>query len=127
MKHVILDQDHRNILKCFSGKRIKFHCWCDTHHGWKEMDYFNATRINRVRIDLSQQPNWWRVAEKGLHVLYNDYSYKLSGVNDIGTGLILYLLNEESDITISAQSTLCVIDFKREGLKVHEKDVETLG
>ena len=127
MKYVILDNDHRNILKCFSGKKFKYHCWCDTNHGWKEMGYFNATRINRVRIDIQQQPNWWRVGEKGISVLYEGNSYKVMGVVDDGIYIKLTLLNELLDLTIDANSMKCVIDFEIEGLKLHEEDLETVG
>lgn len=127
MKFVNLDGDHRNILKCYSGKRIEFNCWIDDHHGWKEMDYFDATRIQRIRIKVDSQPNWWRVAEKGIYVLSNGYSYKLVGVVDNGNDTTLHLLNEEIDITIKISAKHCVIDFEREGLSIYEEDVEAMG
>ena len=127
MKHVILDNDHRDILKCFSGKTFKYHCWCEDHHDWKEMNYFNATRINRVRIDIRQEPNWWRVGEKAISVLYEGKSFIVRGVVDDGIFIKLTLLNELLDITLVVDSRECIIDFKTEGLELHEDDLETVG
>ena len=129
IKYVILDNDHRNILKCYSGKKFKYHCWCDDHHDWKEMDYFNATRISRVRIDIRQQPNWFRVAEKGLYVKSNfGSSYKVLGYAELPDGNWLYLkskMHETSVIVVRSESY--IIDFEKEGLIIYEEDVENLG
>ena len=127
MKYVILDNDHRDILKCFSGKKFKYHCWCDDHHDWQEMDYFNATRIQRVRIDVRQEPNWWRVGEKGILVLYKGNSFKVRGVTEDGIYTKLTILNELIDITLTALASECIIDFENEGLKLHEDDLEIVG
>ena len=127
MKHVILDNDHRNILKCFSGKKFKYHCWRDDHHDWQEMYYFNATRIQRVRIDVRQEPNWWRVGEKGILVLYKGNSFKVRGVVEDGIYTKLTILNELIDITLNVLASECIIDFENEGLKLHEDDLENVG
>lgn len=129
-KYVVLDQDHRHILKCFSGKRLKYHCWCDDHHDWKEMDYFNATRIGRVRIDLRQEPNWWRVAEKKLNVKNKVFgsSYKVLGYAELPDGDWLYLANpmyETSVLSVKARDYR--IDFEKAGLEIHEEIMEDLG
>tara|TARA_R110001592_G_scaffold261557_1_gene526445 strand:- start:127 stop:492 length:366 start_codon:yes stop_codon:yes gene_type:complete len=118
MYYVTLDQDHRNILKCYSGKRFKFHCWCEDKDDWKEMEYFNATRIARVRIDITSEPNWWRVAEKRVSVLKDGVSYEVVGVHDTGTYIKLWLLNELLDITLETSAMYCVIDFIRAGLEI---------
>lgn len=124
MKYVTLDKDHRNILKCYSGKRFKFHCWCEDREGWKEMDYFNATRITRVRIDINSEPNWWRVAEKRISVIKDDSLYEVVGVHETGTFTKLFLLNELLDITIETSAEYCKIDFKGEGLEIKEDEEE---
>jgi hypothetical protein len=122
-KYVILDQDHRDILKCFSGKKIKYHSWCDDRHDWKEMDYFNATRITRVRIDIRQQPNWFRVAEKGLFAKteYNS-SYKVIGYVESPNGDCVYVMNPLYKSTLIMDAKDLTIDFEREGLTIQEEE-----
>ena len=109
MYYVTLDQDHRNILKCYSGKRFKFHCWCEDKDDWKEMEYFNATRIARVRIDITSEPNWFSGSGRTLDTI---------GVHDTGTYIKLWLLNELLDITLETSAMYCVIDFIRAGLEI---------
>lgn len=120
MQYVTLDQDHRDILKCYSGKRLKFHCWCEDKDDWVEMDYFNASRIHRVRIDIESQPNWWRVAEKQIKVLKDGIQYKVVGVHDTGTFTKIWLLNELLDITLETSTIYCRIDFQDVGLEIKE-------
>jgi hypothetical protein len=84
------------------------------------MDYFNATRITRVRIDVESKPNWWRVAEKKILVLKDGISYIVVGVNNSGAFTKLWLQHELTDVSFETSAELCRIDFEGEGLEIKE-------